>query len=49
VKKLGSVGRKYIFFLNIFFMVLVVEKIIGSVEKNRVGREPEPQVFFFYA
>ena len=25
------------------------EKIIGSAEKNRVGREPEPQVFFFYA
>jgi hypothetical protein len=24
-----------------------VEKIIGSAEKNRVGREPEPQVFFF--
>jgi hypothetical protein len=21
-------------------------KIIGSAEKNRVGREPEPQVFF---
>ena len=24
-----------------------VEKIIGSAEKNRVGREPEPQVFFY--
>jgi hypothetical protein len=24
-----------------------VEKIIGSAEKNRVGREPEPQVVFF--
>ena len=24
-----------------------VEKIIGSAEKNTVGREPEPQVFFF--
>ena len=23
-----------------------VEKIIGSAENNRVGREPEPQVFF---
>jgi hypothetical protein len=22
------------------------EKIIGSSEKNRAGREPEPQVFF---
>ena len=30
-------------------MVNRVEKIIGSAEKNRVGREPEPQVFFFYA
>jgi hypothetical protein len=28
-------------------MVNRVEKIIGSAEKNRVGREPEPQVFFF--
>ena len=25
------------------------EKIIESAEKNRVGREPEPQVFYFYA
>jgi hypothetical protein len=24
-----------------------VEKIIGSAEKNRVGRETEPRVFFF--
>jgi hypothetical protein len=24
-----------------------VEIIIGSAEKNRVGREQEPQVFFF--
>jgi hypothetical protein len=23
------------------------EKIIGSAEKNRVGQELEPQVFFF--
>jgi hypothetical protein len=23
-----------------------LKKIIGSAEKNRVGREPEPQVFF---
>jgi hypothetical protein len=27
-------------------MINRVEKIIGSAEKNRVGREPEPQVFF---
>ena len=26
---------------------ICVEKIIGFAEKNRVGREPEPQVFFF--
>ena len=29
-------------------MVNRVEKIIGSAEKNRVGREPEPQVFFLH-
>jgi hypothetical protein len=29
------------------FTVNRVKKIIGSAEKNRVGREPEPQVFFF--
>jgi hypothetical protein len=27
-------------------MVNHVEKIIGSAEKNRVGLEPEPPVFF---
>jgi hypothetical protein len=27
-------------------MVNRIEKIIGSAEKNRVGRELEPQVFF---
>jgi hypothetical protein len=27
-------------------MVNCVEKIIGSAEKSRVGREPEPQGFF---
>jgi hypothetical protein len=26
--------------------VIYAEKIIGSAEKNRVGREPEPQVFY---
>jgi hypothetical protein len=30
-------------------MVNRVEKIIGLAEKDRVGREPEPQVVFFYA
>jgi hypothetical protein len=25
---------------------IALKKIIGSAEKNRVGREPEPQVFF---
>ena len=29
--------------------ILAAEKIIGSAEKNTVSREPEPQVFFFYA
>ena len=25
---------------------IALKKIIGSAEKSRVGREPEPQVFF---
>jgi hypothetical protein len=31
---------------NRFAQSIALKKIIGSAEKNRVGREPEPQVFF---